>query len=265
LFRYRADRLESVIGETTPIPGGTGSFAAFGETASPQGGRVAFTGYGASGQQGVYRDDGGSLAVVADLNTPVPGGDGAFSGFGATPALHGDRVVFIGHDSANRAGLYAGQAGRLEVIADRRTQPPPGTNRFTRFSSPVANDDRIAFVGHLEGSTGGIFISDRSGLRRVAGTDTRIPDASENFSGFGEVALADHGVVFHGRGASITAGIYGEQGGRIYRIVDTRDSLDGKAVRNIHFGSGGSQGGSLVLVADFVDGSGALIRADPSP
>ena len=59
----------------TLIPSGSGNFTGFGSP-SLDGGNVAFQGFG-SGQSGIYTDIDG-LDVVADRNTPIPGG--SFSG-----------------------------------------------------------------------------------------------------------------------------------------------------------------------------------------
>src|SRR5438874_614801 len=85
------------IAGSTPVPGGTGNFAAF--NASPiglSGGVYAFLGNGNPGptNAGIYSNVTGSLAPVINNGTSYPGG-GTFTNFSA-PAVSGSTVVFSG-------------------------------------------------------------------------------------------------------------------------------------------------------------------------
>ena len=93
-----------VADEGTPIPGGSGSFTNFNNPVSLGGGDVAFRGVG-SGQRGIYTSIGGTLALVADLSTPIPGGSGNFTNFGNPVSLGGGDVAFRGVGSGQR-GIY---------------------------------------------------------------------------------------------------------------------------------------------------------------
>ncbi|CAN0523241.1 unnamed protein product, partial [Scytosiphon promiscuus] len=63
-----------VADKNTMIPGGTGNFTSFLPPVPIGGDDVAFLGRGSSDQEGIYTSIGGTLAVVADLNTIIPGG-----------------------------------------------------------------------------------------------------------------------------------------------------------------------------------------------
>ena len=69
--------VEKIADTSTPLPAGTGAFAAFG-VPSIDGGTVAFRADGDMGQKGVYALVGNTLTKVANLDTPVPGGGGQF-------------------------------------------------------------------------------------------------------------------------------------------------------------------------------------------
>src|SRR5262249_34531032 len=86
----RAGIVFAKIADTnTAIPGGVGTFAGFmGVVLS--GSNVAFWGSDFDTQTGYYADVGGGLQVVADENTPVPGGPGTFNAFDSVaPAISG--------------------------------------------------------------------------------------------------------------------------------------------------------------------------------
>ncbi|MCA9170983.1 MAG: hypothetical protein KDB23_25090 [Planctomycetales bacterium] len=73
---------------------------------------VAFEGLGDSAQEGIYAAylDGAILARVADLNTPVPMGDGNFSKLffngNTSVSVSGNMIAFRGLDASGKAGIY---------------------------------------------------------------------------------------------------------------------------------------------------------------
>jgi len=121
---------------TTSIPGGQGSFQAFGTGSggiSLGGNTAAFVGHGSTGQAGIYaatiRSPGiralgshdqplavGPIFRIADLHTPVPGGAGTFAGFGSISASDAG-VAFVGVDSRNQTGVYHFDGDQLHRIA----------------------------------------------------------------------------------------------------------------------------------------------------
>ena len=73
-----------IADRNTPRPGSVENFAGF-ASVYIQNGQVTFTAVpaqGSGGPLGIYSNFGGSLNVVADINTPVPGGSGNFTSFG---------------------------------------------------------------------------------------------------------------------------------------------------------------------------------------
>ncbi|MDP1969704.1 MAG: hypothetical protein Q8K42_02070 [Methylobacter sp.] len=100
------DQLLSVaVDINTPVPDGTGNFANFGRP-SLYGDKVAFRGSDSNDLSGIYTGGIGEvLNVIADANTPIPGGTGKFTNFG-DPSLSGNWVAFYGFDSNNGGGIY---------------------------------------------------------------------------------------------------------------------------------------------------------------
>ena len=92
-----------------------------GGSPSISGENVAFIASSSEGG-GIYAHIGGSLRVIADTNTPVPGQPGeTFWNFaqlsGTSPSISGENVVF-----ATSCGIYASINGELRRIADMLTQ-----------------------------------------------------------------------------------------------------------------------------------------------
>jgi hypothetical protein len=65
------------------------------------------------------------VAKIVDADTPVPGGFGTFT-YLSEPWLDGDRVVFLGFDEDDRAGIYAFREGELRVVVDENDPMPGG-------------------------------------------------------------------------------------------------------------------------------------------
>ncbi len=139
---------------TTPIPGGVGFFTGFSafDTPAIDDGKVVFRAFGMDAASnpvdGIYTDLNGSLEVVADTNTQIPGapsGDtfdtSSVHGFGS-PSISGANIVFKGDsDGAMDRGVYARfGANPLEVIADTR-----GSSLFSTLSSPAVSGDYVGF------------------------------------------------------------------------------------------------------------------------
>jgi len=127
--------LEIVADKQTLIPFGSGTFTDVLHLVSLGGGDVVFKAIG-SLQEGIYTFKAGTLGVVADLSTAIPGGSGTFTnrGFFDIVSLGGGDVAFRGEDSSGQLGVYTFIAGTLGVVADTNT-PIPGGFGELYFSS----------------------------------------------------------------------------------------------------------------------------------
>ncbi|HLH56320.1 MAG TPA: choice-of-anchor R domain-containing protein [Verrucomicrobiae bacterium] len=156
---------------STAIPGGSGNFTAFGsDQAHPvdpamRGNRLAFVGSGSGGQQGVYNVAVmapplvGSPLRVADTSTPVPGGDGNFTSFGAVSVSATD-LAFLGQGTGGQTGIYdmtAGQLLKVVAVGDRiGSKTIAGLN----FSRSGLSGDPIAFQATFSDGSQGVYTID---------------------------------------------------------------------------------------------------------
>lgn len=146
---YFADGTEvlRIADQSTPIPGGTGTFTDFGLSSfvgnpSLHGDEVVFTSKGDNRQSGVYVDRAGVLSVVADQTTLIPGTTTTFPPFGGSADVRDGAVAF------DNGGIYRWSGGTIEKVADRQTRIPGGLFlRFTSFGAPSIDEGRVAFQG----------------------------------------------------------------------------------------------------------------------
>ena len=166
-----AQSLQTWVDVSTPVPGGGGAtFVGFDQEVSLRDGSLAFGEIVPNSSpplMGIYVDD-GSLRVIADATTPVPGGTGTFQDLRGMN-YDGQEAAFRGTDANGFAGVYVGSGpGDLRVIADRTTRVPGTAVNFLGFSNPLAFADGIvAFSGYWGGGGTGLFTSYRGKVRRV--------------------------------------------------------------------------------------------------
>src|SRR5438270_3219319 len=102
----------TAVDTSTTILGGTGTFTDFPTAPAINYGNVAFMGLGSGGQIGLYLklsqySPGDPYKVMADLNTPIPGGTGNFTDFALTdPSLTDTSLTFIGSGAFSQLGVY---------------------------------------------------------------------------------------------------------------------------------------------------------------
>ena len=172
VYLLGVDGLSTVADLTTPIPGGTHNFIGFipGNPvippASPSNSQsnVAFIGFGLDGQQGVYSMINGSLASVADLNTPIPGGTGNFTGFvpgnpvvPADPSISGDTVAFVGFGSGGQKGIYLNSAFFFKVAAVGDTLDGKTVSDLRFGRSGLGDAHSISFGADFTDGSQGVY------------------------------------------------------------------------------------------------------------
>jgi hypothetical protein len=210
----------------TPIPGGTGTFVGFG-AASISGENVVFRHDPSPSVGGIYIDIAGTLDVVADASTPIPGGTGNFGSFG-DPSISGTNVAFRGGEVDISEGIYIDVGGTLDVVADTSTPIPGGTGNFNAFGEPSISGENVAFrhnPGVLPGS--GIFIDVAGTLDVVADTSTPIAGApSSTFFRFGDPSVSGLYVTFNG-GVNFGSGVYLDDDGTLDVVADLSTPMPG--------------------------------------
>jgi Tol biopolymer transport system component len=226
-------RLRKLVDHTAPIPGGTGTFTAFGDLSIAFPGDpiippdpiipLVFVAEGAAGQQGIY----------------------------SARVFPGDPV----HE--------------IRSIVDRTTLLPDGGGTFTSFSQPaltaIPGDpcQEVAFEGTGTGGARGVFgarfggsESPCSGVTAIATMTTPIPDGAGRFTDFLTVSASRGHVAFLAAGAGGQKGIY--VASTLTKVIDLGDSLDGKALADIRFGRDGFSGNQICFAVTFTDGSEAI-------
>jgi hypothetical protein len=268
IYVKEGSSLRVVADVNTPIPRGTGNFSSnFGMQALDSG-NVAFT-HRRPGQHGVYGGIGGQLKMVANLNTPIPGGVGNFS----TPSgglafdevsISGSNVAFVGR-GAGQEGIYSSIDGSLRVEVNLQTALPGAGGNASSFRGPTIDGENLAFMAtgpHF--SVQGIYSKIGETLRVVADTQTAIPGKSVKFALLDPFVSLDGGnVVFGGRLAfpSSYSGIFARYSGSLVKIIDTEDILEGKTISSLDFGPQALSGTQVVFKVNFSDFSQAIFLA----
>ncbi|PYK51949.1 MAG: hypothetical protein DME51_01940, partial [Verrucomicrobia bacterium] len=135
----------TAVDTSTTILGGTGTFTDFPTAPAISYGNIAFMGLGSGGQIGLYLKlsqysiPTDPYKVMADLNTPIPGGTGNFTDFALTNlSLSDTSLTFIGSGSGGQLGVYvANPSDPYRVVANLSTLIPGGSGYFTNF---IPND-----------------------------------------------------------------------------------------------------------------------------
>jgi hypothetical protein len=220
-----------------PIPNGDGAtFTGFSDPVIDAG-LVAFRGAdGLSGHVGTYTwtaADG--LDVVADLSTPIPDGEGNFTGFGALfingimSTADGD-VAFRGDGADGQSGVYARIDGTFIRVADTNTEAPGG-GTFTSFQDDwVSIDDgRVAFVAFV-GVDAALYLWDDGEIHRVIGPDDVLDNRIVANVAIGPQALSGPSIAFRV--------IFGDGGHAVYLalVIDAPEidgDIDGSGIVNV--------------------------------
>jgi len=156
IWTWRYGTFDRIVSRTTPVPGGSGTFASFDANAFVQpavlrNGVALFRGIDAGGQPGFYTVPlaGGVVRRVVDTSMSVPNG-GAFDTLRDDQfGTDGTTVVFSGGDSAgNVSGVFAAAADGSGAIAPIAWSNVPVNSDACAF--PVDDFGRPAIdAGHI--------------------------------------------------------------------------------------------------------------------
>ena len=180
VYRWQNASISVVADHTTAIPGGSGLFTSFGETAIDQG-VVAVAGRGTGGQTGLYLGHpGGALTRLYDTATPPPGSGGAYTLL-ADPSIEDGRVAFRGH-TANGAGIYTDTSGALELLA-QTGMPVPGLpgEFYLSPAGPGLSNGFVVFGATFMSGGSGVFTNHGGAVSKIIASgdvlDGRIVDS----------------------------------------------------------------------------------------
>ena len=220
-----------VADSNTIMPGSTEKFEWLAEPILDAG-NVAFAGGNIAIQQnGIYTDLGGSLRVIADLNTPVPGGTGTFNFLPDEDFGISNGVVAItgGATSPQTLGVYADINGTLSVIADGNTPAPDGSGNFDRAAYSGMNGSDVAFSA-FNLTVDGEFLNSGGNITSIIDSDTLIPGSTETFSypsGVVDVAAGTYVIVNYPDFSQ--TGLYSNVGGTLHLVAEIGElTPDGK-------------------------------------
>ena len=247
---------------TTTIPG-TGKIFSSVDAPSLSYGKVVFQGKDASGFGGIYSDVSGTLEMVVDANSTVPGYTVTFGSFDGDISLDGDSAGFEGKFKvvdANSRGIYIASEGTITKIADSiTTMVPGGYSVFAKdLDEPSLDGGHVVFIGE-DGLTGqeGIYTNLGGPLSVVADENTTIPGTERTFTDFDDdnCSIEGNNIVFKGYSHG-SGGIYAKIDGSLFKVISEGDTLDGKLVSNVRVSFDRALSGDRVAFrAIFVDGS----------
>ncbi|MCP5155925.1 MAG: hypothetical protein H6983_17270 [Ectothiorhodospiraceae bacterium] len=189
--------LTTVADTTTVVPGRTTTFQDFGAFPSlDDDGAVAFWGSTVDGSPsaalGIYRAGPAGIEVIADDDTPIPGGTANFRNTALSPSIDDGQVTFVGGNaSAGELGVYTGGPGTLRAIADRSTAVPDGApgETFTEFGfHPTTANGNVAFTALGDAGTVGLYAE-------VAGSLVKVVDQTDAIDPSGHALLGSSGPV----------------------------------------------------------------------
>lgn len=260
--------LDVVADVHTPVPGGTGTFtSAFAGEQETNGGDVALISREVE-HFGVYAEINGDLGLVANGNTPIPGGQGDFVSSGLGVAFEGVSIsgaqVAFGGRGVDQEGIYSTIGGGLRVEADRNTILPGVAGKASGLRMPTVDRGSVSF--HASGQFGaGVYARIGNSIEVVADTATQVPGRTEAFSLIDIWnATERHNVAFWGRcmvnGVAVD-GVYVRYYDTLFKIIDSEDTIDGRDVGAVSIGPHAISGNRVAFKVTFADFSQGLYVA----
>lgn len=256
--------LHIVADTDTASPTGSGNFFLLGP---PHlfGGQTYYWATTELAAQGVYREfSGAPPEILADTDTLIPSGTGAFTSLTDLHVGANGVVVFGGKGSGGQQGIYRIIGGQTDRLVDVAIAPPNG-GTFQTFVGPSVSGNATAFWSYTQpGFVGpGIFLATDPGqVEVVADTSTEVPDSIPpvSFALFeSSPSCSDGNIVFGGESAAGTyRGIYGRIGGTLLAIAKRNDPLDGRFISRLALSSDGFDGHRLAVGIAFTDDTPAI-------
>jgi hypothetical protein len=172
----------------------------------------------------VYRWTNGSLSVIADSTTVVPGRTETFTSFGS-PVIRGGQIAFRGLGRSSD-GIYLAEAGALATVGEVGGPAPDGAGTLGGVSSPTLWGNEVWF--HAAYTSGGqALLRHRDGtLLTVVRTGNAGPGGSgRTFSSFGRPHAGGGEVAFLGDTPDRMEGVYRTSGDGLVRVVGLLQSV----------------------------------------
>jgi hypothetical protein len=151
----------TIADSNTAIPGGSGDDFTFCDDPRIDRRTVVFEGLAPPGttERGVYaRTAGGPLTIIADVNTPVPGGTGNFTGF-ESASVSGSIFAFRGTDEDGDKGIYMLVNGLLrQVVSEKDSIDGVGID-FIEFMGEGHHQRCIGFKAAFDDDSQAVFLA----------------------------------------------------------------------------------------------------------
>lgn len=210
----------------------------------------------------------GSFSLA--LAGPMPGGGTVIrlQDLDDTLALGGGTLAVaaeLNHSTGVDGGVYTIDlaSGTITLVANWTTPMPGTATTFENFWRVDTDGSRVVFVGQ-EGNLGfggrqGLYATGigGGGLEVIAEVGDPAPGSQEPFAAFEHVAVEGDLVLFEAILGSVIvpkgSGIYGCRGGKLFKVLDSFDQLDGQDVLGATFDFRGLDGNRLALRVTFVD------------
>jgi hypothetical protein len=214
------------------------------------------------------------LTTLVDLNTPVPNRPGyTMAQFNYWSVTNNGRVAFVAH---GYPGVYLSNYSGTEIraVVDSDTPVPGGTGTFGYFPQltlALDSDGTVVFAAPSGTSQLGIYANPDGLLRRVADLSTPIPGGNGSFTDFHYASISAGNIAFVGLGSNGQKGIFGTVVGELgssplQRFIGVGDTLDGRTVADLTFGTESLSGHHLAFAVRFTDNTRAIYAATiPAP
>jgi hypothetical protein len=256
---------QRIAGAGTPLPGDHRLLEVY--SPSLDAGHVAFHGDqehrdGEYAGLGIFsRHPNGTLELLADETTPVPGTLYPFWDFGVSQSIDGGRVVFNALSWPDELpepieGFYAFENGGITVVADTTTPIPSAPGNFTSLwepnESPSADGGRIAFLGGGANDVWGLYIEDGGVLSRVVDTTTPVPNDTRSFTYFRSPVLDGDRLAFVADLDDGTQGVYLHDlaANNLSVVADNRTLIPGRSEYFESFPTLDLDGDTVAFVAE---------------
>jgi len=150
-------KLRRIADQKTPIPNGNGNFVMLGAP-SLQNSKVTFRGIGRNEQNGVYSNISGELQEIATTNTPIPQGEGNFTG-AYNPTIDADNIVFIAKGAKKQAGIYAYYQGNLKKVIAFGDELDGKKVKSIALGAVALSGAQVAFQAVFEDGSEAIYLA----------------------------------------------------------------------------------------------------------
>lgn len=237
--------LRSIANNLTQAPFGTGNFTSFDDFSdfnpppdsynqSLTNNTIAFVAIDRSWQTSLYNVVSQAPNLIANAQTPIPQGQGNFTGFAYPSALSNGAIAFWGSGANNQEGLYAANSkGLLNRLVDTTIFIPGTMLRFQHFSYPAfsrvqAGISNYAFVGVDSNNNQGLYLMKNGKIITIANQNTSIPGSSVGFfTTFKDVSYDGNtgNVAFVGAGILGQLGLYIYNGSKIIPALTSQEWL----------------------------------------